>query len=228
VKRGKPLSPKALTAVIVAGALVVVAAGAFLLVMPQRHKASDLASQVDATRAQIANARAQAASRPARTVHVTSLFKLAEAMPDHADMPGVLLQLEKAAAAAGVSIASIQPGTAQPGTTSTIQPFTVTLDADYGSVTRFLARLRGLVGVRHGKLDARGRLFTVTSVDLGTGERPFPALSAKLGLNAFVYAPSAGGAATPTAPTSTPATTTPETPAPQTPDASAAAAGANG
>ena len=224
MKRGKPLSPKALTAVIVAGALAVLAAGLFLLVMPQRHEAADVASQVDATEAQIANARVQATSRPARTVHVTNLFKLAEAMPDRADTAGVLLQLEKTAAAAGVSIASVQPGTAQPGTSSTIQPFTVTLDADYGSVTRFLARLRGLVGVRRGALDARGRLFAVTSVDLGTGERPFPALSAKLGLNAFVYVPSTGGSAT--APTTT--TTTPGTPAPATPETSAAAAGANG
>src|SRR5262249_38867282 len=66
-----------------------------------------------------------------------------------------------------------------------------------------LYRLRSLVDVHGGRLDATGRLFTVDSLSFGESPLKFPRIQATLVIDAFVY-----GSGTPTAATPTPAATT--------------------
>jgi hypothetical protein len=67
-------------------------------------------------------------------------------------------------------------------------PVTVTVGGKFRQITRFLQRTRALVHVRHGKLRATGRLFSVQDVELAQSlSGGFPQLDATIVLDAFVY-----------------------------------------
>ncbi len=105
-------------------------------------------------------------------IRTADLYRLAKAMPATADMPDLLLELDQVARAAGVSVGSIAPGAPTQGTGFSVLPLSLTFTGDFYSLTDLLYRLQRLVDVRHGDLDARGRLFSVSSVALtptGTG-----------------------------------------------------------
>jgi Tfp pilus assembly protein PilO len=203
--RKQKLSPKAASVLVGVSGAVVLALGLFLLVLPQRHEAASLKEQVSQTETQIFTARSASTKKPEERVPVTNLFKLAKAMPDQTDMTSILLQLQRTADEAGVELESIQPGTSATGSGYLVQPLNVTVDGKYFTITRFLQRLRELVTVENGKLEARGRLFTVTSLHFGPGSRGFPSLGAVLNVNAFVY--SGGSSGVPPAVAAVPTTT---------------------
>jgi Tfp pilus assembly protein PilO len=212
------LTPKTLAVLVGVAGVVVLALGLFMLVLPQRHKAAGLTDQISQTQTQIFVARSAATKTPEERVPVTNLFKLAKAMPDQTDMTGIILQLQKTADESGVELASIQPGSPAAGVGYTTQPLNLTIDGKFFAVTKFLETLRRLVTVRSGKLDARGRLFTVSDIHFGPGARGFPSLGAVMDVNAYVYSGGSGTTPAPV-PTATP-TTTEET----TPSSSAAVA----
>jgi Tfp pilus assembly protein PilO len=201
----RKLSPKVLTALIVAGGLVVLLAGVFALVMPQRHKASQLTVELASTQTEIITARALAAQSPEQRIRVADLFKIVKAMPDDSDMTGIILQLQQTAGAAGVEFDSISAQALQPGTGYTIQPIDLSFNGNFYSLTDFLFRLRKLVTVHHGALNATGRLFSVGNLAFGAGADGFPTIAATLQVSAFVYSPAAAGT------TTVPTTTTTET-----------------
>jgi hypothetical protein len=206
VKR-KP-SQKALAAVI--GALVLLAAVAsfFLLISPQRSKASDLAKEADATRAEIARLRELAQqSQQTVPIRVADLFRLTKAMPSDVDMPGMILQLNRIARDTGIRFDSITPQAATEADGAQAIPINLVFQGNYFELSDFLFRTRNLVGVRGGKLDATGRLFVVDSIAFSEGIRKFPQIQATLTVSAYAYG-SSGGA------------TAPATPAPVTPPAS--------
>ena len=60
-------------------------------------------------------------------------------------------------------------------------------DGNFYELSDFLFRLRTLVGVRHGELDATGRLFSVETIDFAESPDGFPELGATLTLEAYVY-----------------------------------------
>ena len=170
--------------------VLVLAAGMFLLVMPQGDKASKLGEDIDATRTQIMTAKALSAQRPEEKIRAADLFKVVEAMPDETDMTGVILQLQQTAGEAGVRFDSIQPGVSEAGAGYDIQPVDLAFEGNYFSLTDFLYRLRRLVEVRHGKLDATGRLFSVGKIDFQPAEGGgFPRIAATVTVNAFAYDP---------------------------------------
>jgi hypothetical protein len=221
----RKLSPVALSAFIGVGLLVVLALGLFLVVLPQKSKAADIDKEIVATQAQIVQARALATQKPAQPIRVASLFKLVKAMPDGADMTGIMLQLNQTATDAGIEFDTIAPGTPVPGTGYQKIPIQLTFMGNYYGLTDFLFRLRSLVTVRGGALAATGRLFSVDGIDFGLGVGGFPMISAKLSVSAYIYgtgAPAAGATTPVPAPTSTDTTststttttTTPTTPAP--------------
>jgi Tfp pilus assembly protein PilO len=207
----RTLSPKAATALVVVGCLVVLLAGVFALVMPQRHKASQLTKEVASTQAQIVTARALAAQKPEQRIRVADLFKVVKAMPDAPDMTGIILQLQQTASDAGVEFDSIHPQTAEPGTGFTVQPIDLSFNGNFYALNDFLFRLRKLVTVHHGTLNATGRLFSVGSIAFGAGADGFPEIAANLHVNAFVYSPAAPVTTTvpPTTDTAQAATTSP-------------------
>jgi hypothetical protein len=204
VKR-KP-SQKALAAVI--GALVLLAAVAsfFLLISPQRSKASDLAKEADATRTEIARLRELAQqSQQTVPIRVADLFRLTKAMPSDVDMPGMILQLNRIARDTGIRFDSITPQAATEADGAQAIPINLVFQGNYFELSDFLFRTRNLVGVRGGKLDATGRLFVVDSIAFSEGIRKFPQIQATLTVSAYAYG-SSGGATAPATPAPAPAT----------------------
>jgi hypothetical protein len=169
--------------------------GHFALVAPQKAKAQQLQSQLASVQAQVDAASHKPANRvkhpKPKSVDASDLFQLTKAMPDSNDMPGILLDLSKLAAASNVSIASVTPSAIVPLSGYGALPLSVVLTGKFDQVAGFLRRLRGQVAVRkNGRPDAAGRLFVTNEVQMTSTDGS--SVSATLNLDAFVY-----GAGTP-------------------------------
>jgi Tfp pilus assembly protein PilO len=220
VKRDVPI-----TVLIIPVLLVVAAVGYFFLVKPKQDEAGRTSDEIAELETQIAVAQA-AAQAPAKgqdeTIRVADVFRVTKAMPDEDDMPGILLELDGVASASGVRFISISPQAPIVQSTYTALPVNLSFEGNYYDLTDFLFRLRNLVSVRDGKLEADGRLYTLDTLSMQEGPSGFPDIAASLTVTAYVY--STTPAAAPVAPaapasTDTTATTTPTTPetAPVTP-----------
>ena len=203
----RKISPAALSVLIGLGGVVVLALGMFLLVLPQRHQAADMKSQIADTELQITQARQAAAPKLPQPIHVADLFKLVKAMPDNADMPGILLQLNQTAHDSGIDFDAITPQAPVVGAVPVQVPISLEFTGNFYDLNDFLFRLRSLVAVRSGALQASGRLFSVDSLEFTQGSGGFPNISAKINVKAYVYGTGAAPApATPAAPAAPPAT----------------------
>jgi Tfp pilus assembly protein PilO len=203
----RKISPAALSVLIGLGGALVLAAGMFLLVLPQRHQAADLKSQIADTELQITQARQAAAPKLPQPIHVANLFKLVKAMPDNADMPGILLQLNQTAHDSGIDFDAITPQAPVVGAVPVQVPISLEFTGNFYDLNDFLFRLRSLVAVRGGALQASGRLFSVDSLEFTQGSGGFPNISAKINVKAYVYGTGATAApTTPAAPATPPAT----------------------
>jgi gas vesicle protein len=216
----------AVIAGVVVGLIVYGLAGYFLLVSPQRGKAAQLKKETATTQQQINEYRtlaAQAAAAP--PIRVAELFRLTKAMPDTVDMAGVILELSRVARESGIVFDSITPQApaALPGY-STI-PLALEFDGNFYELSDFLFRLRNLVRVRGGNLDAQGRLFDVDSISFGESTKSFPEIKASLTVHAFVYG-DVSSLGTPAAVPGTTTTTT-DTTATTTTEATTTAASPN-
>jgi len=183
------MSPRTVSILVGVAGLLVLLAGFFFLVRPQSHKAAQLTKDLAKTQTQIVMARSLAAQKPEQTIRVADLFKVVEAMPDDPDMTGIILQLQQTANEAGVKFDSIQPQPLEESVGYGLQPIDLSFQGNYYSLTDFLSRLRRLVTVHGGKLDATGRLFSVGRLDFAPGAEGFPAITANLRVNAYVYRP---------------------------------------
>jgi Tfp pilus assembly protein PilO len=198
------LSPRTIVALAGGAVLVYAIAAWFLVVSPKRSEASSLGSDIAAAEIRLAEAKA-AANRP-RTVGgpVSDVLRLAKAMPENGDQPGLVLELSRLARSTDVTLRSIstQAAVVAAGTPTTI-PVVVTVGGSFFKISRFLQRTRTLVTVRRGRLRATGRLFTVQNVDLvESATDGFPLLDATITLNAYVYDGPITPAAAPTLPES--------------------------
>jgi len=187
--RLESMSPRTLQ--IGAGVAVLVFAAAlwFLLVAPKRSAAAD--AQVKVADAELRLVEAQAAANRPRGAGapVADVFRLAKAMPASTDQTGLVLELSRLAARTGVTLRSISPESPVAGVGGpTLVPVNVSVGGTYAKITKFLSETRRLVSVRDGKIQARGRLFTVQSVSLvESTAHGFPKLDAAVVLNAYVY-----------------------------------------
>jgi Pilus assembly protein, PilO len=212
VKR-KP-SQTTLAAVVGGLLLLAVVASYFLLISPQRSKAADLAKEAETTRQELARLRALSVeSRNVQPIRVAELFRLTKAIPNETDMPGIILELNRIARETGIRFDAITP---QAGSESTngyqIVPVNLVFQGNYFELSDFLFRLRSLVSVRGGRLNATGRLFVVDSVAFSEGVKKFPQIQATLTVAAFVHGTSTAAAAPATAPPAAPAPASPDTP----------------
>jgi Tfp pilus assembly protein PilO len=212
----------------VVGVVVYGALGYFMVVSRQGAKAADLQAQVAQVEQQIIEKRtATAQSAAVVPVRVADLFRLSKAMPDTDDMPGLIIELNKLARDSGVSFETFTPTAGPDGGGFGVKFIDVQFDGNFYDLTDFIYRTRTLVSVRDGELDARGRLFNVTSLEFSEGVEHFPDIRAKLRLEAYTYGSTAavapGAVPAPTAPTdgTTPAPaadgSTPAPPQPQPP-----------
>jgi Tfp pilus assembly protein PilO len=197
VKKQIPLTP------VIAAALLVVAVVAYwFLINPKRSEIGRLSDDIEQleTQVQLATVNVKK-NQPVVRIRVADLFALAKAMPDVEDMPGVILEMNSVASAAGIEFISIAPQA--PTTSATgyrVLPIALKFEGNYYDLTDFLFRLRNLVAVRDGRLAARGRLFTLDQLDFHEGAGGFPQIEAGLTVAAYVYgappAAPAGGATT--------------------------------
>jgi hypothetical protein len=207
VKKQKT-SPAVASVLVALVGVLILGAGVFLIVLPQRKEAASLSKEIDATEQQIATARVAAARKPPMPIRTANLFKLVKAMPDREDMPGLLLQLNQTASDAGIVFDSIAPQTPATGTGFAKVPINLEFTGNFYDLNDFVYRLRSLVAVRGGTLYATGRLFTIDSIEFSEGVGGFPNIAAKVTLAAYVFGNSVPGAAAPPAPPA-PATPTP-------------------
>jgi hypothetical protein len=187
--------------------VVVLAAGALLVVLPQRSQAHKVDDQIAQAQAQyVAMHRSGAHSAP--SVDATAVYDLTRAMPDTDDMPDALVELSRLARTTKSTLVSVKPSaaTSLPNGSSAL-PIQLTLEGSWTAVTGFLAGLRNEMEYRGGTYHVHGRLFEIDSVQLtpqGDG------LQALLGIDAFDYGtpPPAGTSPTTTGTTTTTSTTT--------------------
>lgn len=243
MKKRKQSTPVVIGAIVFAY-LLVAAAGWFLLISPQRSKAGDMDKQIAEVQQQIdANRAAARAVQHVEPIKIADLFRLTKAMPSQADIADVLLELSSLAHQTGIDFRSIQPTASTTVGAYQVIPINVVFDGNFYDLADFLYRVRNLVDVRNGQLDATGRLFTVDSLDFGEGLSKFPEVQATLTIDAYVYGTSAQATSPPVAPptssdttststdtTSTDTTSTPSDPAtaaPAAPDGASAAGASN-
>jgi Tfp pilus assembly protein PilO len=211
--RVKRISRRDAVVLIVAGDLLLLVLGWFMLVSPQRATAQSISVSAQATEVQVEQMNSPASN----TVHPVTqpkqpeirtayLYKLSKAMPTTPDMPNLLLELTQTVRASGVALNSISPTPPDPATG--ISSITLAVTGDFYSLTDLLYRLRSLVTVRDGALDVSGRLFSVKSVGftpVGQGR----SLDANIMLNTYTFSAAAqAAAAAAAAPVPTPDTST--------------------
>jgi Tfp pilus assembly protein PilO len=201
VKKQVPLTP-----VLAVGLAIVLAVAYFTLIRPKAAESSRLDDEVAALQDQAAAAARESApeAAPEVRIDVADLFRLAKAMPDNSEMAGIMLELNAIASSAGITFVSIQPAEPVSYTDASALPINLTFHGNYYDLTDFLYRMRNLVTVKDGVLDADGRLYTLDALDLHEApEQKFPMIEAILTLSAYSY----GAAAIPSVP-GAPATTT--------------------
>jgi Tfp pilus assembly protein PilO len=205
VKRQVPV------AVIVLPALLVLAlVGYFLLVKPKQDAAGQLADEIATleTQVEVALAAQRQPQADESAIQVAEVFQVTKAMPDDDDMPGIILELNSVASAAGIEFLSIAPQSAAVQSSYTSLPINLSFEGNYYDLTDFLFRLRNLVSVRDGELQADGRLYALETLSMSEGPAGFPEIAASLTVTAYYYSTAPPAAAPAAPPTSTGATDT--------------------
>jgi type IV pilus assembly protein PilO len=209
--RGKQLSPPAIIGIVVGAVLFVGFLGWFALVRPQGGKLEDLKAQTAEAQQKIDTYNQQvAAARSAPKIEVADVYRLAKAMPDRTDMPDVMLELSQLARDTGIRFDSISPQPTALIGSYTVLPIAVTFNGNFYNLADFLYRLRSLVSVHGGRLDATGRLFSVDTLTFNESPLNFPQIQASLVIDAFVYGTGVPSPAPLPTTTSTSTTTTTE------------------
>jgi len=232
------MNPTVVIVLVILGVVVLGVAGYFVLIPSQGAKLKSIKADEQAAQAKIDdyNQKVQLA-RSAPKIRVADVYRLAKAMPSDVDMPDLVLELSQLARDSGIRFDSISPQPAVPIGSYTVLPISVTFNGTFYDLADLLYRLRSLVDVHGGRLDATGRLFTVDSLSFGESPLKFPRIQATLVIDAFEYG--SGGAApatsapapaatasTDTTSTDTTGTTTSTTTTTPTSGTSASAAGA--
>jgi type IV pilus assembly protein PilO len=207
MKKRKPLSTGVAIAVVVGAVLLFGFAGWFLLVRPQgtklgnlKREAIDVQQKIDAYQQQVA------AARSAPKIEVADVYRLAKAMPDRTDMPDLVLELSQLARDTGIRFDSISPQPSVVIGAYQVLPISVTFNGNFYNLADFLYRVRSLVRVNAGRLDATGRLFAVDTLTFNESELKFPQIQASLVIDAFVYGTGTPASTIPL-PTTTPSST---------------------
>ena len=167
-------------------ALAVAVAGIGLLVLPQREESDRLDTAIAGARAEVAAAGDFARTYRPEALDSADLFRLSKAMPGAVGMPELLVQLERAAASAGVTLDAVEPREAVQREGYRAVPIALAARGSFYGVSDFLLRLRSTVRVRGAALDVNGRLYSVEDIALarpsGSGD-----LRARLTVTAFAF-----------------------------------------
>jgi len=199
-------------AIVVIVLVAIAAAGYSFMVAPLGTQALKVQQQVSDEQTQIVTKRAELKSgEHPPAIQVADIFKLNRAMPATEDMPGLILTLSNVAQEAGISFDLIEPvtGVTQPSGGVQVVRVHLLFNGDFYGLSDFLYRLRSLVTVRNGALNATGRLFNVDSVSFDVSGDAFPQIQAELYVDAYLYGGGAGSGSTAPATPGASTTTTP-------------------
>ena len=190
-----------LTALILSAlAIVVVAAvGWFMVISPQRTKATQLDTQRAAVDAELATDRVLV-SKPSETKTKATLAAAKRALPDQPQVSEILRQLAGFAASSRTELDTITPAAAVAGTGAQTIPISLQFRGRYFGLQQLLRLMRTSASSKGAKITATGRLYTVDNISFGGGGDD-GVLTATIQLNAFVYSP------VPVVPSATPGTT---------------------
>ncbi len=195
MNRSQKLSPRIQIVLVAVGLLVILLLGYFLLVSSEKGKASSLSKQIDATNAQILQARAL--SQP---VAADPADPRRDAVPAHEGDAERDRHVGDPPPAQPRGLAGRdQLRLDHPGELGRCSPATrrsrstLTFTGNYYGLVDFLLRLRNLVDVQNGELDANGRLFAVDTITFGEATTGFPQITA----NARSWTRSSTGPAAP-------------------------------
>ena len=227
------LSTRAQVALLAGGLVLVALLVYFAVISPKRSTAAQLKQQTAAVQAQIEQNRSTAFTQALPAVRAASVFRLSKAMPTELETPNVILQINQLAVCSGISFDQITPNAASSTTAVTptaspdpfaAEPIQVKFTGSFYNLLAFLQRLRNLVRVENGHLNAVGRLFDVSDVAFAAGPKGFPQVTATLTINAFVPqaqpTPAAPGSTDTTSTTTTGTTTTTSNPTSASPSTS--------
>jgi Tfp pilus assembly protein PilO len=180
---------------LVIGAVLLIAVlggGWFLGVSPKREKAAQLATDLTSAEAELARKRAALAQPQVDVkIRLSDVYRLTKALPDSPQISGVLLDVARYAGRNELDLKSVTPAAPTAGQGYLTYPTAIVVQGRYASVASFLSEVSGLVTVRNKTLDARGRLYSISAVDLGQpgDELEFPIVRATVRLDAFTFVP---------------------------------------
>jgi hypothetical protein len=168
----------------IAGLLILLLAGWFVFVSPQRSKAASLNTQIDDASVKLAATQAFLRS-PRAHQSVADLRRLSVALPDDVKMSQILRQLAWASRVSGVSITSITPAAPVASTGAQAVPIALTVTGHYFRIAKFMHLLRLQAEVKNGKVHASGRLYGIDNIAFSSGDKGL--ITATLALDAFVF-----------------------------------------
>lgn len=176
--------------------LAVLAVGWYMVVSPEREKASKVSAEVQSARQQLTSAEAQAnealSAKARYSTAYTSLVTLGQAVPASAETPALIYTLDKATHKHNIQFSSITSGasgssssgsssssntassslaSAAQGAGLSQQPFTFVFNGNFIDLSKLLGQLEGFtVLTSSGPLQVSGRLLTIDSVTLAPNE----------------------------------------------------------
>ena len=198
--------------------LVIFLLGWFVLLSPERAKATKLDGQIEEADTQLTAVNdllhGPVAKQSAAALRISKI-----AVPDGTNMPQILRQLSVASAQAGVELDDITPSAPVAAAAGLQIPIAVSVNGHYFALRHFFRILRSRAVLNGDKLHANGRLYTVDNISFsGTaaaapGTQPQQSqasapnlVAASVTINAFAFTPLL--AAPGTTPTTSSANTT--------------------
>ncbi|HSL96458.1 MAG TPA: type 4a pilus biogenesis protein PilO [Thermoleophilia bacterium] len=157
---------------IIAGvvAVVLIVAWYFLLFNPTRQELAQLDEQIatatttlQTTQQQLVRLEEYKKTAPQARVEVVRLGKL---LPDGEGQPSLIVELNRTAELAGVTIGSISRGSLENGQPFGIQTLTLSVTGRFFDVVDFVYRVEDYVAVRNTQVKATGRLLQMTSLQM--------------------------------------------------------------
>jgi hypothetical protein len=231
--------------ILLVAVVALVAVGGYwkMALAPKRAEVQKLDEQVAVQEAQLVQSQSLIATyRGAQKdykANYATLARLGKAVPSDDDTRSLLVQLDTSAKRSGIdfdtinlngggSAATTAPGVAAgaPGSINagafSAMPFQFTFMGRFDTLGNFFSRLESFVSLNGDKIEVRGRLLRVESLQLAPGDKGWPGLQATVGASAYIV-PDASEVAPATG--TTPSTTTAAAPSADTSAASGTNAG---
>jgi hypothetical protein len=188
-----------------------------LLLSPKRDEITALDGRIAAANTQLQQTEATAAlyekARVDYKANYTKLVRLGKAVPNDDDVRTLLVELQDAAGASGVTFRSLNvgggasapaaPGTGSTAASSQVIPgatpvtgtdlsaldFDLNFDGTFFNTSQLLTRLERFVSTQNKQMSVTGRLLRLESIDIQPGGDSWQKLTAKVKARAYLMPP---------------------------------------